>query len=174
MTTNIEDSYNYRMVSDRLTTSGVVGAKRLKALASQGYEAVVNLLPDASEHAIADERDIVESQRLEYIYIPVDFKAPRRSDFTRFSQALDRLSEKKIHVSDFTRFSQALDRLSEKKIHVHCAANYRVSAFYSLYAVSRGRWSPDQAREFIRSVWRPADHPGWSGFIDELLGELKS
>ena len=153
MTTSIEGSYNFRSVSDRLTTSGVVGADRLKALASQGYEAVINLLPDTSEHAVSDERAIVESQRVEYIYIPVDFKVPGRSDFNRFLEVLDRLSDKKIHI--------------------HCAANYRVSAFYSLYAVSRGRWSTDQAADFIRSVWRPVDYPGWSEFIDEILGELQ-
>jgi protein tyrosine phosphatase (PTP) superfamily phosphohydrolase (DUF442 family) len=153
MTTDIEDSYNFRMISDRLTTSGVVGADRLKALASQGYEVVLNLLPDSSEHAVANEQDIVESQRIEYIYIPVDFKAPGRTDFSRFSEALDR------------RF--------DSKIHIHCAANYRVSAFYSLYAASRGRWSADQARDFIHSVWRPADYPGWSEFIDEVLGALQ-
>jgi protein tyrosine phosphatase (PTP) superfamily phosphohydrolase (DUF442 family) len=153
MTTDIEASYNFRMISDRLTTSGVVGANRLGALASQGYEVVVNLLPDSSEHAVSNEQDIVESQRIEYIYIPVDFKAPGRSDLTRFSEALDRLSDSKIHI--------------------HCAANYRVSAFYSLYAASRGDWSTDQATDFIHSVWRPADYPGWSEFIDEILGELQ-
>ena len=153
MTTAIKGSYNFRIISDRLTTSGVVGADRLNALASQGYEAVVNLLPDSSEHAVADERDIVESQRAEYIYIPVDFKAPARSDFTRFSEALDSLSDRKIHI--------------------HCAANYRVSAFYALYAVSRGRWSTAQATDFIYGVWQPADYPGWSEFIDDILGELE-
>ena len=153
MTTDIEDSYNFRMISGRLTTSGVVGADRLEALASQAYEVVVNLLPDSSEHAVSNEQDIVESQRIEYIYIPVDFKAPGRADLTRFSKALDRLSGSKIHI--------------------HCAANYRVSAFYSLYAASRGHWSADQATDFIHSVWRPADYPGWSEFIDEILGELQ-
>lgn len=153
MTTSIEDSYNFRTISDRLTTSGVVGADRLEALASQGYEVVVNLLPDSSEHAVANEQDIVESQRIEYIYIPVDFSAPGRADFSRFAEALDRLADSKMHI--------------------HCAANYRVSAFYSLYAASRGRWSADQATDFIHSVWRPTDYPGWSEFIDEILGELQ-
>ncbi len=153
MKTDIKDSYNFRMISGSLTTSGVVGADRLEALASQSYEVVVNLLPDSSEHAVSNEQDIVESQRIEYIYIPVDFKAPGRADFTRFSEALDRLSDSKIHI--------------------HCAANYRVSAFYSIYAASRGHWSTDQATDFIHSVWRPADYPGWSEFIDEILGELQ-
>lgn len=153
MSTDIENSYNFRVISGQVTTSGVVGADRLKGLAAQGYEALVNLLPDASEHAVADERDIVESQRVEYIYIPVDFQAPGRTDFARFSEALDRLSGRKIHI--------------------HCAANYRVSAFYSLYAVSRGRWSKDQAVDFINGLWRPADYPAWSEFIEETLEELR-
>jgi len=153
MTTSIEDSYNFRMISDRLTTSGVVGADRLEALASQGYEVVVNLLPDSSEHAVANEQEIVESQRIEYIYIPVDFSAPG--------------------PADLARFSEALDRLADTKIHIHCAANYRVSAFYSLYAAIRGRWSADQATDFIHSVWQPAEYPAWSDFIESVLGELR-
>ncbi len=153
MSTDIDHSYNFRKISDELTTSGVVGAEGLKKLATQGYEGVVNLLPDSSEHAVPDERDIVESQGIEYVYIPVDFRTPARSDFARFSEALDRLADRKIHI--------------------HCAANYRVSAFYSLYEVSRGRWSRDQATDFIHDTWQPAEYPGWSEFIDEILGEVR-
>ena len=148
---SIEASYNFRRISEQLTTSGVVGQDRLRNLAAQGYEVLINLLPDTNERAVPDERDIVESQGLEYVHIPVDFKQPLRSDFIRFSQALD----------------QARD----KKTHVHCAANYRVSAFYSLYALSRGRWSAAQAIEFIDSLWQPASHPGWPEFIAGILSE---
>jgi protein tyrosine phosphatase (PTP) superfamily phosphohydrolase (DUF442 family) len=146
---NIEASYNFRRISDTLTTSGVVRPDGLKSLTAESYEVVVNLLPDTSEHAIAGERDIVESQSIEYIYIPVDFKQPSRSDFALFSKALDQVGGKKTHV--------------------HCAANYRVSAFYSLYLVTRGHWSADRAFEFIHGVWQPADHPGWSEFISDIL-----
>jgi protein tyrosine phosphatase (PTP) superfamily phosphohydrolase (DUF442 family) len=126
----------------------------LRALRAQGYEVVVNLLPDTSEHAIPDERDAVESQGIEYIYIPVDFKQPTSSDFLKFSEALDRVNGKKVHV--------------------HCAANYRVSAFYSLYAVSRDLWSAEQAMEFIRSIWQPTEHPAWSDFIAGVLAEISA
>ena len=147
----IDKSYNFRRINDKLTTSGIVRPDGLKALASQGYQVVVNLLPDSSEYAIADERDIVESQDIEYIHIPVDFKQPRRSDFEKFSEAMDRVLDKKVHI--------------------HCAANYRVSAFYSLYEVSRGRWSVEQAKELMRGIWQQADHPSWPEFISEILGE---
>jgi protein tyrosine phosphatase (PTP) superfamily phosphohydrolase (DUF442 family) len=149
---DIEASYNFRRISDKLTTSGLVRPDGLKLLASQGYEVVVNLLPDTSEHAIPGEREIIESQAIEYIYIPVDFKQPSRSDFARFAEALDQVLGKRVHV--------------------HCAANYRVSAFYSLYEVSRGRWRLDQALEFIHGIWQPADHPGWAAFISDILGAV--
>lgn len=148
---DIETSYNFRRINDRLTTSGLVKSAGLKVLAAQGYAAVINLLPETNEYATPGEREIVEAQGIEYIYIPVDFKQP-----TRF---------------DFEKFSAALDQVGEKKVHVHCAANYRVSTFYSLYQVRAGRWSIDQANEFIRGIWRPEEHPGWSDFISEIVSE---
>lgn len=149
---DIEASHNFRRISARLTTSGIVHPDGLKALREQGYEVVVNLLPDSSEYAIPDERETVESQGIEYIHIPVDFKRPTSSDFLKFSEALGRVNEKKVHV--------------------HCAANYRVSAFYSLYMVDSGLWSLDKAMEFIRSIWQPTEHPGWSDFIGDILAEI--
>ena len=146
---DIDTSYNFRGINERLTTSGVVPPDRLKALASQGYEVVINLMPDTSEYAVADERKIVESQNLEYIYIPVDFQQPTRSDFTEFSEAMDRVSRRKVHI--------------------HCAANYRVSAFYALYAAIRGYWSVDRAWAFIQDVWQPAEHSGWPEFIEDVF-----
>jgi len=134
---------------DRLVR--VVGADRLKALAAQGYGLVVNLLPDSTaEYAVPGEREIVESQGLEYVHIPVDFKRPARTDFAAFAAALDRAPDQKVHI--------------------HCAANYRASAFYALYAVSRGHWSVDQAMAFIHGVWQPADFPSWPEFIADVLG----
>ncbi len=148
---DIEASYNFRRINDKLTTSGIVRPDELKMLAAQGYEVVVNLLPDTNDHATPGEREIVEAQGIEYIHIPVDFKQPKRLDFEKFSAALDQVGEKKVHV--------------------HCAANYRVSAFYSLYQVRAGRWSVDQANEFMRDIWKPEEHPGWSEFIAEILSE---
>ena len=145
----IEKSYNFRKVHDSVTTSGTVHPDGLKMLAAQGYEVVVNLMPDASEFAVADERKIIESQELEYIYIPVDFKQPERSDFDEFSVEMKRVSGRKVHI--------------------HCAANYRVSAFYALYAAIYCNWSPDRACEFIHDVWQPTEYPGWYEFITDIF-----
>jgi uncharacterized protein (TIGR01244 family) len=145
----IESSYNFRRLSAQLTSSGVVARSALEALAAQGYQVVVNLLPDSSEHAVLAERQIVEAQGLEYIHIPVDFKQPERADFTAFCAALDRVGAHQVHL--------------------HCAANFRVSAFYALYQVRRGAWDAARAREFIASVWQPHEHAGWAEFIDAIL-----
>lgn len=141
----IANSYNFRPVSERLTTSGVVGGNRLKGLAAEDYQAVVNLLPDSSEHAVAGEREIIEAQGCSYVYIPVDFSQPT--------------------VADFDRFAAALDELGERKLHLHCAANYRVSAFYALYARQRGLWGDMEAEQFVAGLWNPRRFPPWLQFM---------
>jgi protein tyrosine phosphatase (PTP) superfamily phosphohydrolase (DUF442 family) len=142
---SIETSRNFRKITDTLTTSGTVEPEELQALRAQQYEVLINLLPDTGAYAVSNERGIVESQGIEYIHIPVDFKRPTSSDYFQFATAIDRACEKKVHV--------------------HCAANYRVSAFCSLYLVSRGVWSVEQGTAFIRGVWQPSEHSGWTEFI---------
>ena len=147
----VKNSYNFRRVSSRVTTSGVVGSMRLRELAMEGYHAVINLLPDDSKHAVENEQQIVERQDLKYVHIPVDFDCPC--------------------LNDYDQFATALDAVREKKVHVHCAANYRVSVFYALYAQSRGLWSSAQAQSFISSLWQPLESPGWPEFINQVSGQ---
>lgn len=141
----IESSFNFRRVSDRVTTSGLVTAEDLSDLEAEGYEVVVNLLPDSSEQAFAGEAASVRGQGVGYVHIPVDFAAPS--------------------CDQFEEFAAVMDANAERRVHVHCAANYRVSAFYSLYAMRRGWWTAEEADEHVRSIWAPSDHPGWSEFI---------
>ena len=143
----IEDSYNFRRIHERLTTSGLVTAAQLGDLRREGYDAVINLLPDSLEYALTDEARIVRDQGLDYVYIPVDFDAPTHADFEAFTAALTARNGQKVHV--------------------HCAANYRVSAFYSLYALRNGLCSEAEANALVRDVWDPAEHPAWMAFITE-------
>ena len=141
----IEDSYNFRRISEQLTTSGLVSVEQLGDLHHEGYEAVINLLPDSYEHAVRDEARIVQDQGLDYVYIPVDFDAPTHADLEAFAQAMT------AHDG--------------QKVHVHCAANYRVSAFYSLYALRAGVCSESEAEALVQDVWDPAEFPAWQAFI---------
>ena len=143
---SVEDSYNFRRIHDGLTTSGLLSIEQLGDLHREGYEAVINLMPDG-ETSVADEARIVRDQGLDYVYIPVDFNAPTRADFEAFTDAMDARSGGKVHV--------------------HCAANYRVSAFYSLYALRRGLCTQEEADDLVHSVWDPAEFPAWMEFITD-------
>jgi uncharacterized protein (TIGR01244 family) len=141
---SIEDSVIFKRIDDRLTTSGLVNAEQLSELHREGYDAVINLMPD-SESPIPDEARIVHEQGLDYVYIPVDFNEPTSADLEAFTEAMDARAGSKVHV--------------------HCAANYRVTAFYSLYALKRGLCTRDEADDFVHSVWNPAEFPAWATFV---------
>jgi uncharacterized protein (TIGR01244 family) len=142
----IEASYNFRRVNDRVTTSGLVAADDLARLREAGYDLLVNLLPDSSEHAVEGEASIVGDQGVGYVHIPVDFAAPTPEQFDEFASVMD------AHA--------------DASIHVHCAANYRVSVFYALYAVRKGWWSTEQADQHVLGLWTP--DPVWRDFTTSV------
>ncbi len=148
----LENSYNFRPASERVTTSGVVPPGALARLSTEGVAAVINLLPSDSEHAVENEAALVTSQGLTYVHLPVDWNEPT--------------------ASDFEQFSDAMDELAGKRIHVHCAANFRVSGFYAVWAEQQGLWNRSQANDFIADVWDPTEHPQWAELLTNLRGNL--
>lgn len=145
---SVDQAYNFRQVSDTTSTAGVLSEDQLGALQREGYGAVINLLPETSEYAIKGERDLVLGQGLVYMHIPVDFSAPQESDYRAFEHAMRELQGKKLMI--------------------HCAANYRVSAFYAIYARLNLGWSDAQAKEAIAAIWNPREHAPWNDFIASL------
>ena len=114
---------------------------------------MINLKPDIEAEIGADEGAIVQDQGIAYTYIPVDFDAPTHADFEAFAAAMD------AHAGE--------------KVHVHCAANYRVTAFYSVYALERGLWTEDEAARFVRDVWDPSEFPAWQSFITDEQARIR-
>jgi hypothetical protein len=57
---------------------------------------------------------------------------------------------------------------SDAKMLIHCAANFRVTAFYSLYALKYLGWTETQADAFRASIWQGSDYPVWEAFIAEI------
>ena len=143
---SVEDSYNFRVINSDITSSGVIGSERMKLLKEEDYTVVINLLPDAHDNAVTGEKEILDSQNITYVYIPVDFSNPKNEEYIEFSKALDQFTNEKIHI--------------------HCAANWRVSAFYSIYAVTNGIWSKEKASQFIADIWNPKEHPAWESFLE--------
>ena len=145
---SIDKAYNYRVVNERVATSGRVEPEQPAELGAAGFAAVINLLPDSSQYAVPGEREIVEAQGIDYLYLPVDFAAPT--------------------LGDYLQFRQFMQRVGESKVLVHCAANYRVSAFYSRYAVETGVWSRAEADEFMLSIWQPDEHDPWPRWLEDV------
>jgi uncharacterized protein (TIGR01244 family) len=144
--------YNYRKVNDQLITGGQPKEEQLKAAAEEGFKTVINLAPITSQSALPDEAGLVKSLGLNYHYIPVDWDNPQESDFATFESALKQASAEKTFI--------------------HCAANFRVTAFYSLYAIKNLGWSEAQADEFRASIWKGIDYPVWEKFIGEMKSKI--
>ena len=148
---DVSQAYNFKRIDDSVSTSGLLSEEQLSALGPEGYEAVINLLPDDSEYALPSERAIVQGQGIDYRYIPVDFSAPTDEDYTAFVQAMASSEGKRLHI--------------------HCAANYRVSAFYAIYAHQHLDWPRSRAMAHIESIWTPAEHPPWDAFVSNYLDD---
>lgn len=143
-----EDIYNYRYIDEHLSLGGQPSEDQLRAAAAAGFAAVVNLSTNAPHYALPDEEGLVRDLGLQYHYLPIEWEAPQ--------------------LADFERYVALMDRLGTTKTLVHCAANYRVSAFFALYAATKGRWSTAQARDFIASVWKVEEHPQWLALIEQI------
>lgn len=152
-----EEIFNFIRINEKIGTAGQPTKAQLKAARDEGYEAIINLAPEIAEnHAIEDEIGVVNTLGLEYYHIPVEWNNPK--------------------VDDFDKFTKAVDELSEKKVLIHCAANFRVTAFFSLYAMKQYSWSVDQADQLISKVWEsmpeyPIDNT-WKSFISHIRGTL--
>jgi uncharacterized protein (TIGR01244 family) len=146
---SVTDAFNYKKVSETVATAGVLSTQQLETLRQEGFKAVINLLPDDSEYAQPGEQSCIEQQGLSYHYIPVDFKAPLESDY---------------HT-----FATAMTALQGQKLVVHCATNYRVSAFYAIFAHRNLGWSEEEARAHIASLWNPSEYTPWEVFISVML-----
>ncbi len=146
----IAEIKNFAPVSDTLATAGQPSEDQVRQLAQEGFEVIINLGLLDPRYCLADEAGLVRSLGVQYHHIPVDFQSPQRADLEQFFQAMDACTGKKVFV--------------------HCAANYRVSSFVSLYGQAKLGWSLAQANEHIRRLWEPNEV--WTTFIDEARQAL--
>lgn len=146
---SIEQPYNFKIIDAQTTSSGAINTEQLHALGGQNYQVVINLLPNDNRDATANEQKIVEQQGIDYVYIPVDFTNPKEDDYQQFANAMT-----KHHA---------------QKTHIHCAANYRASAFYAIYAHQHLGWTVTEAKQHIESLWQPREHPQWLALLQNNI-----
>ena len=141
--------YNFLQLSDSLFTGGMPKADQLTDAAKQGVKVVINLAPHDVPHALPDEAELVNSLGMQYINIPVNWNTPTK-------EGLD-------------KFMDAMDEHKDRKILVHCEANFRASAFVSMYRILREGWKPDEALGVMHKIWDEDAYPVWKMFIEDML-----
>jgi protein tyrosine phosphatase (PTP) superfamily phosphohydrolase (DUF442 family) len=137
--------YNFIKVNDQLITGGQPTADQLKSAAAEGFITVINLATIDPRYSLEDEAGLVDSLGMTYFHIPVEWEHPKESDFSAFEARMAHLPPGKTLI--------------------HCAANFRVTAFYSLYAQKHLGWSAEQAEAFRAQIWKGSSYPVWDEFI---------
>ena len=146
---DLVDIVNYREYSATLSSSGQPTEAQLEAVADSDFERVVFLAFSDHDESLANEDRLVKGLGMEYAQIPVDWDAPRNSDFYMFAGLMQREPEKKTLV--------------------HCQVNFRASTFSFLYRVLYLDVPIDVAKEDLKSVWVPNDT--WRQLIFDVLEE---
>jgi len=147
-----QDIYNFKWINEQIVTGGQPSEEQLQAAAAEGFQTVINLATLNPRYSLPDEGGLVHGLGMQYIHIPVMWEAPQKSDFTAFEEAM-------VEAGD-------------QKILIHCAANYRVTAFYSLYAMKHCGWSAAQADELMAHVWKAGEYPVWDQLVQEIRAEI--
>ncbi len=147
-----EDIYNFCRVNERLVTGGQPTEEQIKSAAKEGFKIVINLATINPRYSLPDEEGLVHSLGMTYYHIPVKWDDPQ--------------------ASDFDAFENLFKQLDGEKILLHCAANFRVSAFYSLYAMKHLGWSEAQADEFRAPIWEGEDFPVWETLIRTIKARI--
>jgi len=147
-----ESIYHYIKVDAQLITGGQPTEEQLRAAAGEGFRTVINLAPINPRYSLDDEAGLVRSLGMLYQHIPIDWENPT--------------------ASDFSSFEALMQALPAGKTLIHCAANFRVTAFYSLFAQKHLGWSKARADEFRASIWHGSDYPIWEAFIDDMQARI--
>ena len=144
-----EEIYNFLALSETLFTGGMPTGEQLTDASQHGVEVVINLAPHDVPDALPNETELVTSLGMQYINIPVNWNTPTKEGLNRFMDAIDESKGKKILV--------------------HCEANFRASAFVSMYRILREDWKAEDALEVMHKIWDEDAYPVWKMFIEDTL-----
>jgi protein tyrosine phosphatase (PTP) superfamily phosphohydrolase (DUF442 family) len=143
-----QDIYNFIQLNETLSTGGQPTEDQIRSAAVEGFTTVINLATFDPGRSLEDEAGLVQSLGMLYYAIPVVWSNPQNSDFAAFEKVMQQLPTGKTLL--------------------HCAANFRVTAFYSLYALKHLGWSQAQAEAFRAQIWEGSEDPVWEQFISSL------
>jgi protein tyrosine phosphatase (PTP) superfamily phosphohydrolase (DUF442 family) len=146
--------FNFIRIDDKTITAGQPTEDQLRSVSGEGYQAVINLATIDPRYSLDDEEKSCESLGMSYFHIPVEWENPR--------------------VEDYEEFKRVMTGLADQKVLIHCAANYRVTAFYAAYAKLCMGWSDEQAVNLRARIWESNPDwqmdAAWSDFIQAIDG----
>jgi uncharacterized protein (TIGR01244 family) len=151
----IGDILNFIQIDAATALGGQPTAAQFADARDAGYDLVINLAPDGLQTSLPDQAQLLASLGIDYAHIPVAWADPRREQ-----------------LADFIAL---MEEAKGRRMLIHCQANFRVTAFYALYAMARLGWSRARAQALIDRVW--TSRPGftmddrWRQFIAEAAGE---
>ena len=134
-------------IHPNLMTSALPAAEDFAEMAAQGYEIVISLCQEIDSETLADEDTLVSRAGMRYIHLPVTFAEPTLDDYEL--------------LRDILRSVQA------RKVWLHCARNWRVSAFMTIYHIIEMSMTHSEAEEIAHRIWQPDEI--WQALIDEAI-----
>jgi uncharacterized protein (TIGR01244 family) len=149
----LESIRNYRPVDSNHATAGQPNEAQMKAIADAGFKSVINLATIDPRYSLKEAAS-AKALGMTYYHVPVVWENPTQADFEAFERAMKSAGDSKTLV--------------------HCAANFRATAFYALYAMKHLGWSEARAEEFRASVWKGSNLPVWEQFIRDTKARLKN
>jgi uncharacterized protein (TIGR01244 family) len=153
-TVTLETIRNYRQVDEKHATAGQPNEEQLKAVAAAGFKSVINLATIDPRYSLTDEAASAKALGIAYYHVPVVWENPTQADFDAFERAMRSAGDSKTLV--------------------HCAANFRATAFYALYAMKHLGWTEWKAEAFRATVWKGSDLPVWEQFIRETKARIRN
>jgi uncharacterized protein (TIGR01244 family) len=146
---SVTDIFNHIQIDEFVATAGQPSEAQFREAREAGYEVVINLAPDGLETSLPDEDKILESLGIEYHHIPVAWAEPR--------------------LEQLEQFEELMGSVAGRRTLVHCQANYRVTAFFAMYATSRLGWDDERADALMNRIWAArADYQmdeNWKNFV---------
>src|ERR1044071_4002112 len=94
----MKDIYNYQFLNENLSSSGMPTAEQMKEIADAGVQVIINLAPQDLPNVLQNEGELAANLGIEYLNIPVIWRAPESAKLIRFMDEMDAHSGKKIHV----------------------------------------------------------------------------
>ena len=143
-----EKIFNFIQIDENTGTAGQPTEEQLQSLAAAGYKTIINLATLDPRYSLEDEGKSSDLLGMTYHHIPVIWEEPTAEDFAKFEAVM--LGE------------------PAGKILVHCYANYRVTAFYGLFAMKHLGWSEQQLDGLRAQIWEGSNFPIWEQYVSDM------